>query len=66
MNKSATKSLSKYGNTAFVTLLTAAILVIYLAPFAFMIFTSLKTSGQISALGSPIWPAKPADRKSVV
>lgn len=46
-------------NTTFVTVLTIAILVIYLAPFAFMIFTSLKTQDQISIVGAPIWPAKP-------
>ena len=41
------------------SLLTIAILVIFLAPFAFMIFTSLKTQEQISIVGAPIWPAKP-------
>ena len=46
-------------NSSFVTLLTIAILVIFLAPFAFMIFTSLKTQDQISIVGAPIWPAKP-------
>lgn len=46
-------------NSAFVTLLTIAILVMFLAPFAFMIFTSLKTQDQISIVGAPIWPAKP-------
>lgn len=50
----------KHGiNSTFVTALTIAILVIYLAPFAFMIFTSLKTQDQISIVGAPIWPAKP-------
>jgi multiple sugar transport system permease protein len=47
-------------NSTFVTLLTVAILVIFLAPFAFMIFTSLKTQDQISIIGAPIWPAKPS------
>src|ERR1041385_5503682 len=46
-------------NITFVTLLTTAVLAIYLAPFLFMIFTSLKTTNQIAALGAPIWPAKP-------
>lgn len=46
-------------NTAFVTLLTLAILFIFLSPFAFMVFTSLKTQGQISILGAPVWPAAP-------
>ena len=46
-------------NATFVTALTIAILVIFLAPFAFMILTSLKTQDQISIVGAPIWPAKP-------
>src|SRR6185503_17195093 len=46
-------------NTTFVTTLAIALLVIFLAPFLFMLFTSLKTQGQISQLGAPIWPAKP-------
>lgn len=46
-------------NVAFVTGLAIALLVIFLAPFLFMVFTSLKTQGQISQLGAPIWPAKP-------
>jgi multiple sugar transport system permease protein len=46
-------------NSTFVTALTIAILVIFLAPFAFMIFTSLKTQDQISIVGAPIWPAQP-------
>src|SRR5687767_11716817 len=51
----------RYGlSTTFVTLLAIALLVIFLAPFAFMIFTSLKTQDQISIVGAPIWPAQPA------
>ena len=46
-------------NATFVTALTIAILIIFLSPFAFMIFTSLKTQDQISIVGAPIWPAKP-------
>lgn len=46
-------------NATFVTLLTIAILVIFLAPFAFMVLTSLKTQDQISIVGAPIWPARP-------
>jgi multiple sugar transport system permease protein len=46
-------------NSTFVTVLTIAILVMFLAPFAFMIFTSLKTQDQISIVGAPIWPAQP-------
>lgn len=59
MNKSLTHTLRKGVNITFVTGLTMALLVIFLAPFLFMIFTSLKTQGQISQLGAPIWPAKP-------
>jgi len=58
-NKSSTVNVRKAVNTTFVTALTVAILVIFLAPFLFMIFTSLKTQGQISQIGAPIWPAKP-------
>ena len=47
-----------YGlNTTFVTVVVLAVLVVFLSPFAFMIFTSLKTREQISVLGAPIWPA---------
>jgi multiple sugar transport system permease protein len=46
-------------NATFVTVLTAAVLTMFLAPFAFMIFTSLKTQDQISIVGAPIWPAQP-------
>ena len=59
MNKSLTPVLRKGINITFVTALTIALLVIFLAPFLFMVFTSLKTQGQISQLGAPIWPAKP-------
>ena len=59
VNRSWAPQLRKGINIAFVTGLTLAILVIFLAPFLFMIFTSLKTQGQISQLGAPIWPAKP-------
>jgi multiple sugar transport system permease protein len=58
-NKSLAHNVRKGFNITFVTALTVAILVIFLAPFLFMIFTSLKTQGQISQLGAPIWPAKP-------
>jgi multiple sugar transport system permease protein len=46
-------------NVAFVTGFTLALLVIFLAPFLFMVFTSLKTQGQISIIGAPIYPAAP-------
>ena len=57
--KSLSPGLRNGFNATFVTALAIALLVIFLAPFLFMIFTSLKTQGQISQLGAPIWPAKP-------
>lgn len=51
----------RYGlSSAFVTTLAVAVLIIFLAPFAFMVFTSLKTQDQISIVGAPVWPAKPS------
>ena len=58
-SRSAAATVRKGLNVSLVTTLTVAILVIFLAPFLFMIFTSLKTQGQIAQLGAPIWPAKP-------
>lgn len=46
-------------SATFVTTIAVALLVIFLAPFAFMIFTSLKTQEQITIVGGPVWPAKP-------
>jgi multiple sugar transport system permease protein len=48
----------KAGNYSFVTTFSAAILAIFLMPFLYMIFMSLKTPEQISQAQSPIWPAK--------
>jgi multiple sugar transport system permease protein len=59
VDRSLNHQLKKGINVTFVTGLTIAILVIFLAPFLFMIFTSLKTQGQIAQIGAPIWPAKP-------
>jgi len=42
-----------------VTVFTLAFLIFFLSPFAFMIFTSLKTQDQISIVGAPIYPAAP-------
>ncbi len=44
-------------NTILLTGFTIAILILFLSPFAFMVFTSLKTPEQIAILGAPIWPA---------
>ncbi len=40
-----------------VTAVAALLLAVFLMPFLYMIFTSLKTSGQMTAQGAPIWPA---------
>jgi multiple sugar transport system permease protein len=45
-------------NPAFVTVFTIAILAIFLMPFLYMIFTSLKNQTQVATTGAPIWPAK--------
>ncbi|MCX6078497.1 MAG: carbohydrate ABC transporter permease [Chloroflexi bacterium] len=60
MNPKLAHRLRYGGSTLFLTLLTVALLVIYLSPFAFMVFTSLKTQDQISIVGAPIWPAAPS------
>jgi len=60
MKQLTSHQLRKGLNITFVTLFTLAILIIFLAPFAFMVATSLKTQAQISILGAPIWPAAPA------
>lgn len=59
MNKSLIKTLRKSTSPIFTTSLVLALLMIFLAPFLFMVFTSLKTQGQITQLGAPIWPARP-------
>src|SRR5919206_2474467 len=43
-----------------VTSLTVAILALFLAPFLQMTYIALSTTQQMSALGAPAWPAKPA------
>jgi len=42
------------------TTLALGILGLFLSPFLFMVFTSLKTPEQIWLIGAPIWPAAPA------
>ena len=59
VNRPWSHRLRKGFNIAFVTALTIALLAIFLAPFLFMVFTSLKSRGQISQLGAPLWPAQP-------
>jgi multiple sugar transport system permease protein len=40
-----------------VTLLTAALLAVFLSPMLYMVFTALKSKAQMSQLGTPPWPA---------
>ena len=47
-------------NKFFITAIVVAILALFLMPFGFMLLTSFKTPEQISIIGAPIWPAKPA------
>lgn len=47
-------------NSAVITLITLGILGIFLSPFLYMVFTSLKSPEQMTQQGSPIYPAKPA------
>lgn len=53
-------STNKFIKIFLVTTLSAVLLVIFLSPFLYMVFTSLKTQDQISVLGAPLWPAAPA------
>ena len=43
-----------------VTLTALAVLFLFLSPYAFMVFTALKTPEQMTQQGAPIWPAAPA------
>ena len=59
-NTSSYQNLSQSGKVLATTGLAAALLFLFLSPFAYMIFTSLKTQDQISEIGAPVWPAKAA------
>ncbi len=53
----------KIKNTLHAILVTGGsliLLALYLSPFLFMIFTSMKSPEQMSAVNAPIWPAAPA------
>jgi multiple sugar transport system permease protein len=52
--------LAKGINTFAITVFTLGILGIFLSPFLFMVFTSLKTQEQITIVGAPIYPAAPS------
>jgi len=43
-----------------VTLLTVAILALFLSPFLQMMYIALSTTTQMTAFGAPAWPAQPA------
>jgi multiple sugar transport system permease protein len=60
MNRTSFLSNMSFFNAVFVTLSVLVVLAVFLSPFAFMTFTSLKTQEQISIVGAPIWPAAPA------
>jgi multiple sugar transport system permease protein len=61
MNLKSKGMLSHGLKVTTVTVFTLAILAIFLSPFVFMVFTSLKTQAQISIINAPIWPAAPSD-----
>src|SRR5205085_11950096 len=43
-----------------VTSLTLAVLALFLSPFLHMVYMALSTTDQMTALGAPAWPARPA------
>lgn len=61
MNLKSKSMLSHGVKVTLITVFTLALLGVFLSPFAFMVFTSLKTQAQISILGAPIWPAAPSE-----
>lgn len=58
MSKATISKMRNIFSTTFITVLTISLLVIFLAPFLFMVFTSMKNMEQISTVGSPIYPAE--------
>lgn len=54
------RKVSKIINTLLVTGGSMLLLALYLSPFLFMVFTSMKSPEQMSATNAPIWPAAPA------
>ena len=47
-------------NSLFTTLFVIALLSLFLSPFLFMVFTSLKTQEHFTVIGAPIWPGAPS------
>ena len=58
MSKATFAKIRNIFSKTFINALTLSLLVIFLAPFLFMVFTSMKNMEQISTVGSPIWPAE--------
>jgi multiple sugar transport system permease protein len=54
------RTFARFGKTFAVTLFAILILGAFLSPMLRLITTSVKSTDQITALGSPIWPADPA------
>lgn len=54
------REMRKFLAKATVTLVAAFVLAFWLAPFVYMITTSLKDQAQISAPNAPVWPAREA------
>ncbi|TLN24023.1 hypothetical protein FDZ74_03220, partial [bacterium] len=52
------RNVRKILKTIGVTGLSLFLLAMFLSPFLFMVFTALKSPQQMSAMDSPIWPAK--------
>lgn len=57
MNLKSKSMLSHGLKVTLITVFTLALLGVFLSPFAFMVFTSLKTQAQISIINAPPWPA---------
>ena len=50
--------LKKAAGSTFTTTFATVVLALFLMPFLYMIFTSLKTQTQVATTGAPIWPAR--------
>ncbi len=48
----------RVANPTAVTAFATVILALFLMPFLYMVFTSLKTQTQVATTGAPIWPAR--------
>ena len=49
---------TRVANPTAATALATVILALFLMPFLYMLFTSLKTQTQVATTGAPIWPAR--------